>query len=119
MTRPSQMNNLDLIKNKTTRSTLSYGIYPLHLLMNAMECILHLSYKLSTKKWSARRTKVKDIIKKRKENMKNNIKKILGILVNTPLHEYGSSNRGNMMQECFFEYYEITTKIIKINQNLI
>ena len=51
MTKPSLMNNLNLIKNKTTtRSALLYGISSLHLLMNTMESILNLSYKLSTKK---------------------------------------------------------------------
>ena len=68
MTKPSLMNNLNLIKNKTiTISALSCVISPLNLLMNVIECILHLSCKLRTKKWSARIAKEKDVVKKRKK----------------------------------------------------
>ena len=54
-----------------------------------MECILNLSYKLPIKKWYARTVKKNDIVKKKKENVKNNLRKTLGILVDTPLHGYG------------------------------
>ena len=62
--------------------------------------------------------KKKDIIKKRKENVKNNLSKTPGILVDTPLNGYGSSNTGSIMIK-FFHSYEITSKITEIDQNII
>ena len=97
-------NNSDLIKNKTTkRSALSYVIST-NLLINAMECILNLSYKLPIKKWYARTVKKNDIVKKKKENVKNNLRKTLGILVDIPLHGYGNTRN-------------ITTSFLENNRN--
>ena len=78
-----------------------------------MECILHLNNKLLIKKMPARTAKKKDIIKKRKQNVKNNLRKTLGILVDTPQHGYGSSNTENIART-FFHSYEIGKNLTKL-----
>lgn len=58
-TKPSCMNDLHVRMNsirakEIQREALSYGISPLHLLINTMECVLHIGYRLKIKTWAVK-----------------------------------------------------------------
>ena len=63
-TTPKHMNKIeDIMKKSVSRKALSYGISPLHLLINSLEFILHLSYRLPLKKWAIKGTAGKKNLK--------------------------------------------------------
>lgn len=67
-TNPSSMNALDaIIAKEIRRETLSYGIAPLHLLINSMECVLHIGYRLRIKSWAAKGEEKKQIVAQEKK----------------------------------------------------
>lgn len=119
-TKPSSMNNLNEIKKKSIVSSfLELGVSPLHLYINTMECILHIAYKQSIKKWSPRGIKNKEIIKKKKIEIQKGLKDELGINVDKPLPgSTGNTNTGNVARK-FFKEYKITSKITGIKEELI
>ena len=52
-TNPSNMNNLtQLLRKDICEENLLYGIAPLHLYINIMECVLHISYRLPFMKFT-------------------------------------------------------------------
>lgn len=55
LAKPSEMNNLEEVKKKSTEDDLmELGLSSLHARINMMECLLHIACKLDIKKWSAR-----------------------------------------------------------------
>lgn len=62
---PKDMNSIDKVTNKTIKHhTMSFGLSPLHAPIRFFECILHLSYRLSFKKWQARGVELQNEFKK-------------------------------------------------------
>lgn len=69
-TNPSAMNNLKEIQDKDIdENALSYGLSPLHLLINTMECILHIAYRVKLKTWMIRGTENKKIYNEEKKRI--------------------------------------------------
>ena len=61
-TNPSGMNNLKEIEEKDVEeSALSHGLSPLHLLINSMECVLHIGYRMKLKTWMVKGNQNKKI----------------------------------------------------------
>lgn len=55
LAKPSEMNNLELLATKPLREDIyKYGISSLHMKIRCMECLLHISYNMDFKRWSAR-----------------------------------------------------------------
>ena len=48
---PKDMNAIEEIKKNISRKAISYGISPLHLLINSLRFTLHLSYRVPLDKW--------------------------------------------------------------------
>ena len=66
-TPPSKMNNIiEMITKKTHKQSCEYGLSPLHLLINVLGCILHISYRLTIKSRTVRGEKKKKILEERK-----------------------------------------------------
>ena len=119
-TKPSSMNNItEIQKNNIESSYLKLGISPLHLYINSMECILHISYKLEIKLWSSRGLKNKKIIKNKKAEVQKDLKQGLRINVDKPLPgETDNSNTRNIARK-FINEYSKTSKITEEDEELI
>ena len=113
------MNAIEEIKKKTiSRKAISYGISPLHLLINSLEFILHLSYRLPLKKWAIKGVANKKVLNARKQKIKEKLRKKLGILVDSVSHGNGLSNTGNVARK-FFNNYEISAEITEIDMDFL
>ena len=76
--KPSEMNNLNLVRNKSIQEgSVEYGLSTLHAWIRFMECILHISYRLKFKKWSARRPEEKIIMEESKKRIQLMLKQKL------------------------------------------
>lgn len=102
VTKPSQMNKINEIKGKeVSREYLKYSISPLHLLINTMECVLHIAYRLDLKVWSVKGKESKSIMLKEKERIQSAFKKEVGINVDFPSQGSGNTNNGNAARKFF------------------
>ena len=119
-TTPTNMNDLtQLLKKNICKEKLCYGIAPLHLYINTMECVLHISYRLPFKKWSIKKGSSNQIIaEEKKRAIKEKLKKRIGITIETPKHGFGSSHTGNMART-FFKNYKTTATITGFDESLM
>lgn len=100
---PSEMNDLEAIKQKEIKTDgFKYGLQTLHAWIRFMECILHIAYRLPFKKWSAKGNN-KVLLAERKKQIQTDIRKELGLLVDTVKQGSGSTNDGNIQVENFFK----------------
>ena len=101
-TNPSSMNNLAEIENKEiNENTLSYGLSPLHLLINTMEFILHIGYRMRLKRWMVKGIENKKIYKEEKKRICMELKNELGLNVDCPAQGSGTTNNGNTARRFF------------------
>lgn len=113
------MNNLNIIDNKTINSeSLSLGLSPLHLLINTMECILHIGYRLTLKTWAVKGQMNKEIMQQQKKRIQEELKKQMGINVDIPTQGSGSSNNGNTARR-FFGNPSLVSEITGVSEVLI
>ena len=73
---------------------LKYGISPLHLYLNSLDCILHLGYRMEIKNWQARGKENKAKVKKRKKEIQKFLKEKLAVNVDMPTQGKGNTNTG-------------------------
>ena len=117
--KPSEMNNLNLVRNKCIQEgSVEYGLSTLHAWIRFMECILHISYRLKFKKWSARRPEEKIIMEESKKRIQLMLKQNLGITVDVPRQGSGTSNDGNTARR-FFRNWKTVAEITEVNEELI
>ena len=108
-TNPSGMNKLNTIISKDiARDTLAYGISPLHLLINTMECVLHIAYRLKLKQWAIKGKGNQQTMSQEKKRIQKELKQHLGINVDQPSQGTGTSNCGNTARR-FFEAPEVVS----------
>lgn len=118
-TNPSGMNNLKEIEEKDVEeSALSYGLSPLHLLINSMECILHIGYRMKLKTWMVKGNENKKIYSDEKTRIYTELKKDLGLNVDRPAQGSGTTNNGNTAR-IFFANAEKVSKITGVDVQLI
>lgn len=118
-TNPSGMNNLKEIEEKDVEeSSLSYGLSPLHLLINTMECILHIGYRLKLKTWMVKGSENKKIYNDEKTRIYTELKKDLGVNVDRPAQGSGTTNNGNTARR-FFANAEKVSKVTGVDVQLI
>lgn len=112
-------NDIDMIfKKPVSADNFQYGLSSLHAWIRCFECCLHLSYKLETKKWQARKVDDKKAAETRKKAIQEAFKRELGLLVDIPKQGTGSSNDGNTARR-FFENSAVSSMITGVDQNLI
>lgn len=74
--KPKEMNNLDLVYQRPKDTFFyKYGLSTLHAWLRFMKCVLNISYNMSFKKWSARKSEYKEARKLRKREIQQNLKK--------------------------------------------
>ena len=108
----------NIIKMDITTDNLRFGISTLHAWIRFFECCLHLSYKLTTEKWQARREEYKKNVKIRKEEIQTQFRIKLGLIVDRPKPGYGSSNDVNTARR-FFQNAAISAEITGVDEKLI
>ncbi|XP_071581303.1 uncharacterized protein [Temnothorax nylanderi] len=112
-------NNIDKILTRDVEETnLCFGMSTLHAWIRLFECLLHLSYKLSLKKWQARTKDEKELISQRKADIQKGFRSELGLIVDRPTPGYGSTNDGTTAR-CFFKNSAITALITGLNEEII
>lgn len=118
-TNPSAMNNLRGIEDKEIDdNALSYGISPLHLLINSMECILHIGYRLKLQTWMVKGNENKKIYNEEKKRICHELKTELGLNVDCPAQGTGTTNNGNTARR-FFADPENVSRITGVDGRLI
>lgn len=76
--KPSEMNNLDMIKRKkVNKEAFQYGLSSIHALIRFMESVLHVSYRLGFKKWTAKSSFDKEQLKSAKIRIQSELKQQL------------------------------------------
>ena len=74
-TRPKEMNKIDLINNKKINiNNLEFGISPLHLWINTLDCMLHIAYRMKLKCWAVRGEDNKEIMLNEKKRVQQELK---------------------------------------------
>lgn len=80
--KPSDMNNLSKLKDKQEIvQNFEYGLSTLHAWIRFMECILHISYRLSFCKWAAREPQNNIAMKEAKKNIQKEFRKQMALYV--------------------------------------
>lgn len=116
---PKIMNDLDkVLRLPANESLYEYGISCLHAWIRCLECCLHISYRLSLKKWQIRGEDDKKALKERKDYVIGKLKKDLSLLVDIPKQGYGTTNDGNTARK-FFRNYNVTSEITGRNSFLV
>ncbi|CAD0197896.1 unnamed protein product [Chrysodeixis includens] len=98
----------DLLKVATrveNENAFKYGLSTLHAWIRFMEMILHISYNLGFKKWSATTPENRQL----KEDKKN---------IDKPRQGSGNRNDGNTARR-FFQNYQCSAEITEIDEELI
>ncbi|CAH1099302.1 unnamed protein product [Psylliodes chrysocephalus] len=107
-----------LIKKDVNVETLKFGLPILHARIRFFESLLHLSYKIQLKKWQARSTEEKKVVKETKEKIQEAFKEEMGLLVDVPKAGFGNTNDGNTSRR-FFADPECSSRITGVSVNLI
>lgn len=119
MAKPTEMNNLEEVKKKSTENDLmELGLSSLHARINMMECLLHIAYKLDIKTWSARGESDKAAVDARKKAIQARFKTELNLLIDIVKQGHGTTNDGNTARR-FFEFPEKTAAITGLDEDLI
>lgn len=76
-------------------ANLQFGLSTLHAWIRFLECYLYLSYKLDIKKWQARSAEEKEKTQTRTNNVKKSFCLQLGLIIDQPKPDFGTTNDGN------------------------
>ncbi|XP_026828955.1 uncharacterized protein LOC109611090 [Ooceraea biroi] len=102
---PKQFNDLSNKMNGLflpDPNSLQYGISPLHAWIRFFECCLHISYRVTIKKWQIRSDEDKLEFTKRKKHVQDLLWKKLSLKVDVPMSGgSGTSNNGNVARRAF------------------
>ncbi|CAG9760196.1 unnamed protein product [Ceutorhynchus assimilis] len=110
-------NNLQINREVNTE-VLKFGLSILHARIRIFESLLHVSYKLTIKKWRLQSEAEKETIKQRKIQIQHNFRNQMGLIVDIPKPGFGSTNDGNTSRR-FFADPEAAAEITGIDFNLI
>lgn len=115
---PKQMNDLKLQRpNAINKNAFSLGLSSLHAWIKCLECILHISYRLETKKWQIRKED-KEQVTVRKRVIQDRMRSDMGLLVDVPKPGFGTTNDGNTARR-FFNNPKLAATITGIDEELI
>lgn len=116
---PKDMNDPKRLDKKDPLEDMySFGISPLHSWIRGFEFLLHLSYKLSIRKWQARTEADKLKVEQRKKDIQEKFRKSLGLLIDMPKSSAGNTNDGNTARR-FFEDPELSSSITGVDKEII
>lgn len=112
-----EFNNLTKVK-EVNKESLSFGLSILHARIRLFESLLHLSYKLPTKKWRITQDADKKIVKETKSSIQQKFRDELGLIIDIPKPGFGNTNDGNTSRR-FFENPELAATITGLDGHLI
>lgn len=113
------MNDLSKVSAKPeNEDAFQYGLCTLHAWIRFMETVLHISYNLSFKKWSATIPENKIKKEEKKKNVQSRFRNELGLHIDKPRQGAGNSNDGNTARR-FFSNYQCTANITGVDEELI
>lgn len=114
----SQMNNIKSIVDREVRPEMfRFCLSVLHAYIRFFEAFLHISYKLDIKSWKVPKDK-KALLEQRKIAIQDKLKQKLGLIVDVPKPEFGTSNNGNTARR-FFANPQLAAEVIGIDEELI
>ncbi|KAK2577975.1 hypothetical protein KPH14_002674 [Odynerus spinipes] len=114
----SNMNKLSDIKNRPiNEEAIKFGMSPLHAGIKFMECILHMAYNLSFKRWRIA-TNTHLIKDAQKAFVQKEFREKIGIKVDVVKQDTRSTNDGNTSRR-FFANQALTSEITGISEKLI
>lgn len=100
---PRQMNDLEAVAVRPeNENAFQYGLSTLHAWIRSMEMILHISYNLSFKKWSATTEENKRLKQEKKKIVQKRFREELGLIIDKPRQGSGNSNDGNTARRFFY-----------------
>jgi hypothetical protein len=100
-------------------TSLKYGIVITHAWIRVFEFVVNLSIKLPVKVWQARGEKVKAIIAKREQKLKEKFWSNFGLKINQPRpNGAGNSNNGNTSRRAFQDPQKLAT-ILELEFTLV
>jgi len=115
---PSEMNTEKVSQKAPNKQYYRFGLSTLHLWIRLFECLLHIAYRLSFKRWRAMGKENKDLLAQEKKRIQSEFKLKMGLIVDQPKQGFGSSNDGNTARR-FFSDPKLSSEITKIEQALI
>lgn len=119
LAKPTEMNNLNTVTSKiVSPGVYAFGLSSLHARINVMECLLHISYRLDFKKWSARGENYQELLQTRKKLIQDRFKDDLNLLIDIVKQGSGTTNDGNTARK-FFEFPDKTAAITGLDEDLI
>lgn len=114
---PNNRKQFDPSNHHIDESALSFGISPLHCLIRCFECLIHIAYRVTLKKWHITGTD-KIEFEKQKKIIQDQLQKRLGLIVDLPKQGSGNTNDGNTARR-FFENPAVSSQITGIDESLI
>nr|XP_034184029.1 uncharacterized protein LOC117606105 [Osmia lignaria] len=99
-------------------NSLQFGLSILHAKIRLFENLLHISYKLTIKKWQIKSKDEKYAVEQRKKYIQEEFKTKMGIIIDRPKPGFGNSNDGNTSRR-FFANHELSAEITGIDVTLI
>lgn len=116
---PRLMNDLSKVTARPdNESAYQYGLSTLHAWIRCMEMILHISYNLSFKTWSASTEEKKRLKKEKKELVQKRFREELGLIIDRPRQVSGNTNDGNTARR-FFYNSTCSAEITGVDETLI
>lgn len=116
---PNDVKQFDVSTRSIDESSLSFGISPLHCLIKCFECLTHISYRITLKKWRITGSNTdKEDFRKQKQHIQEQLCQRLGIIVDVPKQGSGNTNDGNTARR-FFENPLLTSQITGVDENII
>ncbi|KAK5640044.1 hypothetical protein RI129_010855 [Pyrocoelia pectoralis] len=113
------MNDLLTIKQRPINTyTYSFGLSTLHAYIRFFECLLHISYRLEIKHWQIRGEQNKAKMALKKQEVIDQFRRKMGLLVDMPKQGFGNTNDGNTARR-FFENTALSSEITGIDERLI
>lgn len=96
---------------------VSFGLSVLHAKIRLFETVLHIAYKLPVKKWQLRTDSEKTVVKEKKKEIQEKIRRDTG-QVDVPKPGFGNTNDGNTSRR-FLANTELASKLTGVDYNLI
>lgn len=114
---PKHLKQLDLSNRHIDESALSFGISPLHCLIRCFECLIHIVYRITLKKW--RITGIDKVeFEKQRKLIQDQFRQRLGLIIDMPKQGSGNTNDGNTARR-FFENPAVSSQITGVDESLI
>lgn len=113
------MNKIDKLLDRTVNtSSCQYGLQILHCCIRWMELVLHVSYRISFKKWMVKTDSQKSLMENTSKRIQDDIREELGLLVDCVKQGNGFTNDENTARKFFKNYVKIA-EITHFNEDLL